>query len=83
MVVTRTAGAGPDWGAWSRTGIVLDMVRGALEAAKKDSGGYVLDGLPRTMEQAQAVYRMTVELDLTADVALAVPTGRLRLECLR
>ena len=36
-------------------GIVLDMVRGALQAAKSDSGGYVLDGLPRTMEQARAV----------------------------
>jgi len=56
-------------------GIVLDMVRGALEAAKKDSGGYVLDGLPRTMEQARAVYRMTVELDLTADVALYLQVG--------
>jgi adenylate kinase len=42
-------------------GIVLDIVRGALEAAKEDSGGYVLDGLPRTMEQARAVYRMTVD----------------------
>jgi adenylate kinase len=51
------------------------MVRGALEAAKKDSGGYVLDGLPRTMEQARAVYRMTVELDLTADVALYLQVG--------
>jgi len=56
-------------------GIVLDMVRGALEAAKKGSGGYVLDGLPRTMEQARAVYRMTVELDLTADVALYLQVG--------
>jgi adenylate kinase len=56
-------------------GIVLDMVRGALEAAKKDSGGYVLDGLPRTMEQARAVYLMTVELDLTADVALYLQVG--------
>ena len=36
-------------------GIVLGMVRRALEAAKKDSDGYVLDGLPRTMEQARAV----------------------------
>jgi len=36
--------------------IVLDMVREALQAAKQDSGGYVLDGQPRTMEQARAVY---------------------------
>jgi len=35
-------------------GIVLDMVRGALEAAKKDSGGYVLDGLPRAADALAA-----------------------------
>jgi len=56
-------------------GIVLDMVRGALQAAKNDSGGYVLDGLPRTMEQARAVYRITVDLDMTADVALYLQVG--------
>jgi len=50
--------------------IVLDMVREALEAAKKDSGGYVLDGLPRTMEQARVIYRIALELEMTADVAL-------------
>jgi len=57
-------------------GVVLDMVREALEAAKNDSGGYVLDGLPRTMEQARAVYRMSVELDMTADVALYLQVGQ-------
>lgn len=50
--------------------IVVDMVRAALEDAKKDSGGYVLDGLPRTMEQARRMYKIAVELDMTADVAL-------------
>ena len=48
--------------------IVLAMVRDAWIAAQ--GGGYVLDGLPRTMEQARAVYEMAVELDMTADVAL-------------
>ena len=48
--------------------IVLAMVRDAWVAAQ--GGGYVLDGLPRTMEQARAVYEMAVELDMTADVAL-------------
>ena len=48
--------------------VVLEMVRGALEAAK--GGGYVLDGVPRTMEQARALYEIAVELDMTADVAL-------------
>lgn len=48
--------------------VVLNMVREALEAAK--GRGYVLDGVPRTMDQARALYGIGVELDLTADVAL-------------
>ena len=48
--------------------IVLEMVRGALEAAK--GGGYVVDGIPRTMEQAHAPYEILVGLHMTADVAL-------------
>jgi len=48
--------------------IVLEMVRHALE--RLDSDGYVLDGIPRTMAQAKALYETAVELDLTADVAL-------------
>lgn len=47
--------------------VVLEMVRTALETS---GGGYVLDGVPRTMEQARALYALAVELDLTADVAL-------------
>lgn len=48
--------------------IVLDMVRGAFEEAK--GIGYVLDGIPRTIEQARALYKIAVGLDMTADVAL-------------
>lgn len=48
--------------------VVLDMVRDALE--RLDSDGYVLDGIPRTIEQAKALYAIAVEMDLTADVAL-------------
>ena len=48
--------------------VVLDMVRAALEALQGE--GYVLDGIPRTMEQARALYAVAVELDMTADVAL-------------
>lgn len=48
--------------------IVLDMVRGALEELQGE--GFVLDGVPRTMEQARALYEIAVELDMTADVAL-------------
>ena len=49
-------------------GVVLDMVRTALEALQGD--GFVLDGVPRTMDQARALYEIAVELGVTADVAL-------------
>lgn len=48
--------------------VVLDMVRAAMEALPEP--GYVLDGIPRTLEQARKLYRIAVELELTADVAL-------------
>jgi len=50
--------------------IVLDMVRDAMVAAKAAGGGYVLDGVPRNMEQARALYQIGLELGMTADVAL-------------
>ena len=48
--------------------VVFSMVREALQAAK--GGGYVIDGVPRTMAQARALYEIALELDMTADVAL-------------
>jgi adenylate kinase len=50
--------------------IVLEMVREAFMAAKEAGHGYVLDGIPRNMDQARAAYRIGLELDMTADVAL-------------
>ena len=50
--------------------IVLDMVREAVVAAKAASGGYVLDGIPRNMTQARALYLIGLELEMTAHVAL-------------
>ena len=55
--------------------VVLDMVREALVAAKAAGGGYVLDGIPRNMEQARALYLIAVELGMTADVALHLEAG--------
>ena len=49
---------------------VLDMVREAMVAAKAAGGGYVLDGIPRNMQQARAAYLIARELGMTADVAL-------------
>jgi adenylate kinase len=50
--------------------VVLDMVRDAFLEAKAQGGGYVLDGMPRTMAQARALYQIGKSLDLTANVAL-------------
>jgi adenylate kinase len=50
--------------------VVLDMVKKALVAAKAAGGGYVLDGIPRNMQQARAAYLIGRELGMTADVAL-------------
>jgi adenylate kinase len=50
--------------------IVLDMVRDAFVAAKERGVGYVLDGMPRNMAQAQALYQIGLSLGMTANVAL-------------
>jgi len=43
-----------DRGALVPDQIVLDMLREAMIAAKAAGGGFVLDGIPRNMEQARA-----------------------------
>jgi adenylate kinase len=50
--------------------IVLDMVRAAFLQAKESGGGYVLDGMPRNMAQARALYQVGLSLEMTANVAL-------------
>ena len=55
--------------------IVLDMTREAMIAAKAAGGGYVLDGIPRNIEQARAAYAIGLELGMTADVALHLDAG--------
>ena len=51
--------------------VVLDMVREELVAAKAaGGGGYVLDGIPRNIQQARAAYLIARDLGMTADVAL-------------
>ncbi len=48
--------------------VVLEMVEAALVAT--GGGGFVLDGVPRTMQQARALYEIADGLGMTADVAL-------------
>jgi adenylate kinase len=50
--------------------IVLEMVRQAMVAAQATGGGYVLDGVPRTIAQARAGFDMARRLDMTIDMAL-------------
>ena len=50
--------------------IVLEMVRKAFDEAKADGGGYVLDGMPRNMTQARALYDISRSMGMTANVAL-------------
>ena len=50
--------------------VVLDMVRAAFIEAKAAGGGYVLDGMPRNMAQARALYEIGRGLEMTANVAL-------------
>lgn len=50
--------------------IVLGMVRSAFEDAKANGVGYVLDGMPRNMAQARALYDIGRALEMTANVAL-------------
>ena len=58
--------------------IVLDMLRKPVEQAVA-SGGYVLDGFPRTVEQAEIAYDTAAELGVEVQVAvhLDVPTDEL------
>jgi adenylate kinase len=50
--------------------IVMELLRQGLLEARQAGGGYVLDGIPRTMAQALAAYRVALSLHMTADVAL-------------
>jgi adenylate kinase len=55
--------------------IMLCIVRQALIAARAAGGGYVFDGLPRTMAQARAAYKIAVELGMSANVAVHLRAG--------
>lgn len=55
--------------------IVLDMVGDALLTAKQNGTGYVLDGMPRNITQARALYQVGKSLDMTANVALHLKAG--------
>ncbi|HST67117.1 MAG TPA: adenylate kinase [Mycobacteriales bacterium] len=49
--------------------IVMDMLRKPVVAAS-ESGGYVLDGFPRTVDQAKAAYETASSLGVAVEVAI-------------
>jgi len=50
--------------------VVLSMVEEEFATARAAGGGYVLDGMPRNMAQARALYDIALRLGMTANVAL-------------
>ncbi len=56
-------------------GVVMDILRKPVEAASRN-GGYVLDGFPRTVAQAQAAYVVARPLDASVQVALYLHVPR-------
>jgi adenylate kinase len=66
--------------------LVLSLIKDRIVAAAKESGGYVLDGFPRNLAQAEAAAQFAREtntsaqavvyLDATADVLVSRLAGR-------
>nr|BFE58766.1 adenylate kinase [Dactylosporangium thailandense] len=49
--------------------VIMDMLRKPVMAAS-ETGGYVLDGFPRTVEQAEAAYRTAGSLGVGVQIAV-------------
>jgi adenylate kinase len=56
-------------------GIVMDVLRKPVEQASRE-GGYVLDGFPRTVAQAEAAYLVARDLGASVQVALYLRVSR-------
>ena len=55
--------------------LLMDVLRKPVVAASK-SGGYILDGFPRTVEQAQIAYAVAKDLGVEAQVAVHLDVTR-------
>lgn len=55
--------------------VVLDMLRKPVVTAS-ESGGYVLDGFPRTVEQAQKAYDVAKDLGVAVQIAIHLDVPR-------
>lgn len=59
-------------------GIVMDILRKPIVEAS-NAGGYVLDGFPRTVDQAQAAYMVARDLGVAVQVAVHLDVPRVEL----
>ena len=73
--VGRTASAYMDRGELVPMAVVLDMLRKPVVAAAA-AGGYVLDGFPRTVEQAEAGYEVARDLGVSVQLAILLDVNR-------
>jgi adenylate kinase len=55
--------------------LLMDVLRKPVVAAS-NSGGYILDGFPRTVEQAQIAYAVAKDLGVEAQVAVHLDVPR-------
>ncbi len=67
--IGRTVKAYMERGDLVPDGIVMDVLRKPVQAAS-ERGGYVLDGFPRTVEQAEAAYLVARDLNASVQAAL-------------
>jgi adenylate kinase len=71
--VVRGSGLGRQVAAYTERGdlvpddLIFSILIPAIVAAARETGGYVLDGFPRTMPQALRAAQFGAELDLRAD----------------
>lgn len=56
-------------------GIVMDILRKPVEAASR-RGGYILDGFPRTVAQAEAAYHVAEPLGASVRIAVHLHVSR-------
>ena len=74
--VARGSDLGRQVGAYTARGdlvpdeLIFSILVPAVIAAARDTGGYVLDGFPRTMPQALRAAELGVELSLTSDCVI-------------
>jgi adenylate kinase len=64
-----------DRGDLAPDGLVMDVLRKPVEAASREAG-YILDGFPRTVAQAEAAYLVAREIGAWVQVALSLDAPR-------